>query len=125
MILLTGFAVFAFVLAIVGLYGVISYSVAQRTQEMGVRMALGAVPSDLLRLVLRQGALLAVSGIIVGIVASLLLTRLMAHVVYEIRTTDPLTFSLVPLVILAFALLASYVPARRATQVDVVEALRD
>lgn len=124
MMLLTGFAAFAFVLAMLGLYGVISYSVAQRTQEMGVRIALGATRADLLKLVLRQGAVLAGFGIAIGIASSLALTRLMTAVLYGISSSDPLTFSIAPVVFFVFALLASYGPAIRATRVDVIEALR-
>ena len=123
--LVSAFAAFAFLLAIVGLYAVISYSVAQRTQEMGVRIALGSTPAALFRLVLSQAATLAGAGIAIGIVCSLALTRLMTKIVYGVSTLDPLTFLLVPLLFFVFALLASYVPALRATRVDVVDALRE
>lgn len=124
MYLLAGFAGFASILALVGLYGIISYSVAQRTQEMGVRIALGATRADLLRLVLAYGAMVACVGIGIGMGCLLLVTGAMAKLVYGISTTDPLTFGLVPVVFLACALLASYVPARRAMQVNVLDALR-
>jgi predicted permease len=124
MLLLASFAGFALVLALVGLYGTISYSVAQRTQEMGVRIALGATRGDLLRLVLGYGAAVTCVGISIGIVCLLLLTGAMEKLVYGISTTDPLTFCLVPVVFLACALVASYVPARRAIRVDVLDVLR-
>ena len=123
-ILLTAFAIFAFVLAIIGLYGAVSYSVAQRTQEMGVRIAVGASQGNLLRLVLGYAASVAAVGIGVGIGCSLLLSDLMKRLIYGISANDPLTFCVVPLVFLIWALLASYLPARRAMRVDVVEALR-
>ena len=124
MLLLAGFAGFAFVLAIVGLYGAISYSVAQRTQEMGVRVALGATRADVLRLVLGQGAFITSVGIGIGVLCSLLLTGAMEKLVYGISTADPLTFCAVSALFMAAALIASYVPARRAMRVDVLHALR-
>jgi putative ABC transport system permease protein len=124
MILLTGFAGFALVLAIVGLYGAISYSVVQRTQEIGVRIALGATRGDLLRLVLGYGAAVTCVGIAIGIACSLLVTGAMEKLVYGISTQDPITFCVVAALFFVFGLLASYVPARRAMRVDVVEALR-
>lgn len=131
MILFGAFAVLALVLASVGLYGVISYLVGQRTQEMAVRMALGADRADVLRLVLRRGARLAGVGIAAGAVAALLVTRLMAEVsvarsslLYGVRSWDPLTMSGVILVLLFVALAASYIPARRAASVDPMRTLR-
>ena len=124
MTLLTAFAVFAFVLAIVGLYGVISYSVTQRTQEMAVRIALGATGGNLLRLVLGYGALVSCVGIGIGITVSLLLSSLIKGLIYGIGPKDPITFCVVPLVFLICALIASYVPARLAMRVDVIEALK-
>jgi putative ABC transport system permease protein len=123
-LLLAAFAAFAFLLAIVGLYGVISYSVAQRTQELGVRMALGATRHDLLRLVLRQGARLAFAGVFVGVAGALAVNRMMTNLVYGVSTTDPLTFIVIPLLFLLLALVATYVPAVRAARVDVADALR-
>ncbi|HTU33745.1 MAG TPA: ABC transporter permease [Candidatus Acidoferrum sp.] len=111
-------------LAIVGIYGVISYSVAQRTHEIGIRMALGANPTQVLRLVLAQGLNLALIGSAIGILASFALTRLMASLLFGVSTTDPLTFVSVTAVLIAVAVAACYIPARRAMRVDPVSALR-
>jgi putative ABC transport system permease protein len=124
MVLLAVFAGCAFVLAVVGLYGVISYSVTQRTREMGVRIALGASRASVIGLVVRHGLLLAAVGITAGIAVSFAATRLMASMMYGVSTTDPLTFVVSPLVFLLFAALASAIPAMRATRVDPSEALR-
>ena len=124
MFLLGTFSATALLLAIVGLYGVLAYSVAQRRQELGIRMALGATRSDILRLVVRQGMALAVIGIGIGLVAALLLTRLMSNLLYGVGTHDMTTFAVAPLAFLAIALVASYFPARRATAVAPTEALR-
>jgi len=115
----------ALLLAVVGIYSVIAYSVAERTHEMGIRIALGAEPADILRLVLRQGLLLALSGIAIGVAASFALTRLMASLLYHVSVTDPATFAIGSLLFAAVALLASYLPARRATRVDPMAALRN
>ncbi|HMC61976.1 MAG TPA: ABC transporter permease, partial [Candidatus Solibacter sp.] len=104
----------ALLLAVVGIYSVIAYSVAERTHEMGIRIALGAEPADILRMVLRQGLLLALSGIVIGVAASFALTRLMASLLYHVSVTDPATFAIGSLLFAAVALLASYLPARRA-----------
>ena len=122
--LLAGLAGIALVLAIVGIYGAVSYSVSQRTQEMGIRMALGAERSDILRLVLRQGLGPACVGIAIGLGASLGLTRLMSKMLYRLSTTDPATFAGGAVLFAAVAMLASYLPARRATRVDPMVALR-
>ena len=114
----------ALVLAIVGLYGTISYSVSQRTQELGVRAALGASRADILALVIRQGAGLTLAGIATGVAAAFALTRLMATLVYEVSTTDAFAFVASPLLFLLCGLIASSVPAIRATRVDAAEALR-
>ncbi|HSE40805.1 MAG TPA: ABC transporter permease [Acidobacteriota bacterium] len=122
--LLMVFAGAALVLAATGLYGVISYLVALRTNEIGIRMALGAQVSDIMNLVLRQGIAFAAIGITVGVVASLWLTRLIKNLLFNVSTTDPLTFAAIALLLLFVALLASYVPARRAIKVDPIAALR-
>jgi putative ABC transport system permease protein len=124
MLLLGVFSATALALAVVGVYGVLSYSVAQRGQEFGIRLALGAEQTSILRLVVRQGILLALSGIALGLVAALLLTRLMSSLLYKVGTLDLPTFLLAPLVFLGIALLASYLPARRATKVNPLEALK-
>ncbi|HVE79581.1 MAG TPA: FtsX-like permease family protein, partial [Gemmatimonadaceae bacterium] len=124
---MTLFAVFsgvALVLAAIGIYGTMAYSVAQRTHEIGIRMALGAQARDVLRMVVGQGALLATAGIAAGLLAALLVTRVMRTLLFEVSTTDPVTFVGVPLVLATVALLASWLPARRATRVDPVVAFR-
>jgi len=124
MILLGVFAGAALLLASVGIYGVVSYSVNQRTQEMGIRIAVGAERGDVLRLVLGQGARAALLGIAAGIAAALVLTRLMASLLFGVSATDPLTFLEVATLLTLVALSASYIPARRAMRVDPMVALR-
>jgi putative ABC transport system permease protein len=124
MLLLGLFAVLALVLASVGIYGVIAYGVAQRTQEFGIRIALGASRRDVLALVLVQGTRLTLLGIGLGILASLLVTRLLATLLYGVSPTDPFTFGAVALLLALVALVACYIPARRATRVDPMVALR-
>ncbi len=122
--LLAVFAGLALLLATVGIYGVISYSVSQRTHEIGVRMALGAQRRDIIRLVVGQGLVLIVIGTAAGIVAALALTRFMATVLFNVSPTDPLTVVSISLLLGAVAFLACYLPARRATKVDPMVALR-
>ncbi len=123
-LLLGAFGVLALVLAVTGLYGVISYGVGQRTREIGVRMALGANQSDVLKLVLRQGMLLTVVGVSLGVIASLAVTRVLSSLLYGIRPTDGATYISVSLILTGVALTACYLPARRASKVDPMVALR-
>ena len=123
-VLLGGFGALALIIAAIGVYGVISYSVAQRTQEMGVRIALGANRRQLLTLILGQGMRTALTGIVIGLVAAFALTRLMRNLLYSVSATDPLTFIAVTALLALVSLLACYVPARRAMQVDSLTALR-
>jgi predicted permease len=118
------FAGLALLMAVIGLYGVISYSVTQRTQEIGVRMALGAQPREVLGLVIGQGMTLAGIGAAIGLAASLVFSRLLKNQLFQVSSFDPLTFTVTALVLIAAALLATYIPARRATRVDPMEALR-
>ncbi len=122
--LLGGFAVLGLLLASIGIYGVVSYSVAQRTNELGIRLALGAQPADVLRLVVRQNMKLVLAGTAVGLLGALLLSLAIRRLLYGISATDPTTFTLVLTVLVGAALLACYVPARRAAKVDPMEALR-
>jgi len=124
MSLLGGFAVLALLMAAIGLYGVLSYSVSQRMHEMGLRMALGANARDLMRLVVGQGIRVALAGVTAGLLASVAATRLLVGMLFAVSPLDPLTFMVVAVVLVAAALLASFIPARRATKVDPMVALR-
>jgi ABC-type antimicrobial peptide transport system permease subunit len=124
LILIGSFGIAALVLATTGVFGVMAYSVSRRTREIGVRVALGAGTGDVLRMVLGQGLRTIVIGIAIGIAAALALTRTVASLLFGVTATDPLTFIGVTLLLVAAALLACYIPARRATRVDPMVALR-
>jgi putative ABC transport system permease protein len=124
MLLLTIFAGLALLLAAIGVYGLLSYAVEQRTQELGIRLALGAGRADVLKLVVRQGLLLSGIGVAIGLAASLAINRVLANLLFGVKATDPLTYVAVAAVLLSVALLASYIPARRATKIDPLVALR-
>ncbi len=122
--LLTLFGLLALALATIGIYGVLSYAVTERTRELGIRMALGAQPRDLLKLVVGQGMLLVLVGLIIGVGAAFALTRLIAKLLFGVSATDPLTFVVIPLLLIGVALVACWLPARQAMRVDPLVALR-
>jgi len=124
LLLLGAFALTALLLATIGLNGVVSYSVAQRTHEIGIRMALGAQRNAILKLIIRQGMWLVLTGVVLGIVVSLCLTRLLRGLLLGVSATDPATFAAIALLLIVIAMLACYLPARRATRLDPLVALR-
>jgi putative ABC transport system permease protein len=124
MLLASGFGVLALLLAAIGIYGVLSYAVSRRTRELGVRMALGATPGGLARLVVREGLATTAVGIGIGLAAAAVLTRYLASLLFEVQPGDPLTYAAVAGVLLVTALLATWLPARRATTIDPLAAMR-
>jgi putative ABC transport system permease protein len=124
MLLLGAFAISALLLAVVGIYGVVSYSVTQRTRELGVRMALGAASADTVRLVLSRSLRLVAAGTVCGLIASVAVTRVMAGLLYDVSPLDPAVFVGVSILLAAAGLVAGLIPARRATRVDPIVALR-
>jgi putative ABC transport system permease protein len=122
--LLTFFAAIGLVLAAVGIYGVISYAASRRTHEIGVRMALGAQRNNVLALVVKKGLTLILIGVAIGVAGALALTRVLKSLLYDVTATDPVTFIAVSLLLTAVGLLACYIPARRATKIDPMSALR-
>ncbi|HSK63329.1 MAG TPA: FtsX-like permease family protein, partial [Pyrinomonadaceae bacterium] len=123
-LLFSAFALLALVLGSVGIYGIVAYAVTQRTQEIGIRMALGARAGDILQLILKHGVVLVFSGVAIGIAGAFALTRFLASLLFGVTPTDTLTFVSVSVVFFLVAMVASFIPARRATRVDPLVALR-
>ena len=123
-LLLGVFAGVALLLSAVGIYGVLSYLVSRRRLEIGVRVAIGAQPADVVRLILARGLGLALAGVVLGCATGAFVARLMATLLYDVGSFDPVTYAAVPVILMGVALVASYLPARRATRIDPIEALR-
>src|SRR5436309_9650270 len=111
-------------LAIVGLYGVKAYSVARRTREIGIRMALGAQPGAVLRMIMREGSVMLLSGIAIGLLLAVATAKVLSGILYQVGALDPIAFTVAPLLLAAAALIATWLPARRATRIDPIQALR-
>jgi putative ABC transport system permease protein len=124
MLVVGAYAMLALTLASIGLYGVLSYSVSRRQREMGIRLALGAQTSAVRRLVVREGAMLAAIGVIVGVAGALIATRVLGTLLFDVPARDPLTFTTAAVVLVTIALAASWIPARAATKIDPIHALR-
>jgi ABC-type antimicrobial peptide transport system permease subunit len=114
----------ALALAVVGLYGVKAYSVARRTREIGIRMALGAQPGMVLRMIMREGSIMLLSGVAIGLLLAVATAKILSGILYQVGPLDPIAFTVAPLLLGAAALIATWLPARRATRVDPIQALR-